>query len=133
MKRTLTTLALVGAAAALAACGPKTETKTAEAPATPMASTPAMAPAPASDNMAGMPMAADAKMAKGTGTVTAIDAAAGTVTIAHGPIPEANWPAMTMGFKAAPALAQSVKAGDKVAFDLKLENGGGEITAINKQ
>ena len=40
---------------------------------------------------------------------------------------------MTMGFKAAPALAGTVKAGDKVAFDLKLENGGGEITAIQKQ
>lgn len=133
MKRTLTTLALIGAAAALAACGQKTETNTAEAPATPMASAPAMTPAPAADNMAGMPMAAEAKMAKGTGTVTAVDATAGTVTIDHGPIAEANWPAMTMGFKAAPALAQSVKAGDKVMFDLKLENGGGEITAIQKQ
>jgi Cu(I)/Ag(I) efflux system protein CusF len=133
MKRTLTTLALIGAAAALAACGPKTETKTAAAPAPAMASAPAMTPAPAADNMAGMPMAAGAKMAKGTGTVTAVDSAGGTVTIAHGPIPEANWPAMTMGFKAAPALAQGVKAGDKVAFDLKLENGGGELTAISKQ
>lgn len=135
MKRTLTTLALVGAAAALAACGPKTETKTAEAPDAPMASAPAMtpAPAPAGDNMAGMPMATDAKMAKGTGTVTAVDTKAGTVTIEHGPIPEANWPAMTMAFKAAPMLAQSVKVGEKVAFDLKLENGGGEVTAISKQ
>lgn len=133
MKRTLTTVALIGAAATLAACGQQTETKTAEVPAAPMASAPAMTPAPAADNMAGMPMAADAKMAKGTGTVTAVDTKAGTVTIAHGPIPEANWPAMTMGFKAAPALAQGVKAGDKVAFDLKLENGGGEITAIQKQ
>lgn len=133
MKRTLTTLVLVAAAAALTACGQKTETKTAEAPAMPAASAPAMPPAPAADNMAGMPMAAGAKMAKGTGTVTAIDAAAGTVTISHGPIPEANWPAMTMGFKAAPALAQGVKPGDKVAFDLKLENGGGELTAISKQ
>ena len=133
MKRALTIFALIGAAAALAACGPKTETKTAETPAAPMASAPAMTPAPAADKMAGMPMAADAKMAKGTGTVTAIDATAGTVTIAHGPIPEANWPAMTMAFKAAPMLAQSVKVGEKVAFDLKLENGGGEVTAISKQ
>ncbi len=133
MKRALTTLALIGAAAALAACGPKTETKTAEAPAAPLASAPAMTRAPAADNMAGMPMAADAKMAKGTGTVTAVDAKAGTVTIEHGPIPEANWPAMTMAFKAAPTLAQSVKVGEKVAFDLKLENGGGEVTAISKQ
>lgn len=135
MKRTLSTFALIGAAAALAACGPKTETQTAEAPAAPMASAPAMTPAPTSDNMAGMNMAAagEAKMAKGTGTVTAVDATAGTVTIAHGPIPEANWPAMTMGFKAAPALVQSVKVGEKVAFDLKLENGGGEVTTISKQ
>ena len=133
MKRVVTILALIGAAAALAACGQKTETKTAGAPAAPMTSAPAMTPAPATDNMAGMPMAPGAKMAKGTGTVTAVDSAAGTVTIAHGPIPEANWPAMTMGFKAAPALAQSVKAGDKVAFELKLENGGGELTAVQKQ
>lgn len=134
MKRTLTTLALLAATAALAACGQKAETQTAEAPAAPAASAP-MAPAPAAEGMAGMNMAAggEHKMAKGTGTVTAVDATAGTVTIDHGPIPEANWPAMTMGFKAAPALAQGVKAGDKVAFDLKLENGGGEITAIQKQ
>ena len=117
MKRTLTTFALIGAAVALAACGPKTETKTAEAPAAPMASAPAMTPAPATDNMAGMPMAADAKMAKGTGTVTAVDMTAGTVTIEHGPIPEANWPAMTMGFIELPRVdpngmtAMVIKAG----------------------
>jgi Cu/Ag efflux protein CusF len=82
--------------------------------------------------MAAMGMSAAAKMAKGTGTVTAIDAKAGTITLDHGPIPEANWPAMTMGFKAASALVQSVKVGDKVDFDLKLEGGAGEITAITK-
>ena len=132
MKRIVLTAGVLTAALALAACGQKTET--AQAPAA--APEPAAAPAatPATDNMAGMNMAAEgAKMAKGMGTVTAIDTTAGTITVEHGPIPEANWPAMTMGFKAAPVLAQSVKAGDKVAFDLKLENGGGEITAIQKQ
>ena len=74
-----------------------------------------------------------ATMAKGTGTVTAVDATAGTITIAHDPIPEANWPAMTMGFKASPQVAQGVKVGDKVAFDLKLEGSAGEITTIAKQ
>jgi Cu/Ag efflux protein CusF len=80
-----------------------------------------------------MPMPPGAKIAKGTGMVTAVDAAGGTITLDHGPIPEANWPAMTMTFKAAPGIAQSVKAGDKVAFDLKLEGGSGEVTAIRKR
>lgn len=71
-----------------------------------------------------------AKMAKGTGTVTAVSA--DRVTVDHAPIPEAGWPAMTMAFKAAPDIAKSVKTGDRVAFDLKLEGRGGEITAIEK-
>ena len=83
--------------------------------------------------MGKMAMSADAKMAKGQGTVTAVDTAANTITLDHGPIAEAGWPAMTMGFKASPALVAQVKAGDKVAFDLKLEGGAGEITAIQKQ
>lgn len=40
----------------------------------------------------------------------------GTITVDHGPIPEVSWLAMTMDFKAAPELVQSVKAGDKVAL-----------------
>lgn len=128
MKRLLTTAAALGLTATLAACGGQADTETAEAPAT--AET---APA-GTANMGGMNMApAGAQTARSTGTVTAVDPAAGTVTIDHAPIPEANWPAMTMGFKASPAVAQSVAVGDKVAFDLKLENGGGEITAIQKQ
>ena len=92
-----------------------------------------------SDAMAGdmgnmnMPAQGAAKMAKGNGTVTAIDKAAGTVTLDHGPIPEANWPAMTMAFKAKPELLDSVKVGDKVAFDLVLKDGAGEVMAINRQ
>lgn len=127
MKRIYLTAGALTAAVALAGCGQKAETA-AEAPA-------AVPAAPAADSMAGMKTdaASPAKMAKGAGTVKAVDAAAGTITLDHGPIPEANWPAMTMGFKASPALVQSVKAGDKVAFDLKLENGSGEITAIQKQ
>lgn len=131
MKRAYLTAAAVSAVLALAACGQKTETQ-AEASTAP--AEPAAAPA-ATDSMAGINMASAeaAKTAKGTGTVTAVDAASGTITIDHGPIPDANWPAMTMAFKAAPALTQGLKAGDKVAFDLKLENGGGEVTAIQKQ
>ena len=47
-------------------------------------------------------MAADkkseAKSHKGVGTVKKVDAAAGMVTIAHGPIRSINWPAMNMTF-----------------------------------
>jgi Cu/Ag efflux protein CusF len=38
------------------------------------------------------------KSHKGAGTVEKVDPAAGTVTIAHGPINSLNWPAMTMTF-----------------------------------
>jgi Cu(I)/Ag(I) efflux system membrane fusion protein len=36
---------------------------------------------------------------RGQGTVSALDAAAGTIELEHGPIPSLNWPAMTMEFK----------------------------------
>jgi len=80
-----------------------------------------------------MDMAPADKMAKGVGVVTAIDKTAGTITLDHEAIPEAGWPAMTMGFKAAPALLDGVAIGDKVAFDLKLHDGSGEVTAISKR
>ncbi|TAL31254.1 MAG: copper-binding protein [Phenylobacterium sp.] len=131
MKHLILTAAALGLAGTLAACGQK-EAATVEAGAAPPAPA-AAAPVASGSNMTGMAMPADAKMAKGTGTVTAVDATAGTITVDHAPIPEAEWPAMTMGFKATPALAQSVKVGDKVAFDLKLQGGAGEITAIQKQ
>lgn len=74
-----------------------------------------------------------ATMAKGTGTVTAIDKAAGKITLDHGPIAEAGWPAMKMAFKAAPELLNGVAVGDQVAFDLKLLGGKGEVVSLRKQ
>jgi Cu(I)/Ag(I) efflux system protein CusF len=124
------TIAL-GLAALTAACGKKAEAPVA-------AETNQAAPAAAAmsgdmGNMAMAPAAAAPIMARAHGTVTAIDKAAGTITLNHGPIPEAKWPAMTMAFKAAPALLHSVQAGDKVSFDLKLVGSAGEVTAISKQ
>ena len=84
-------------------------------------------------DMGNMEMSPAAKMAKGSGKVTAVDKAAGTITLDHGPIAEANWPAMTMAFKAAPAVIESVKVGDEVNFDLKLNGNAGEVTAISKK
>lgn len=135
MKLIFATATALALTAGLAACGKPAPEQAAAPPeaATAMAAstTPASA-APAGD-MGKMAMSADANMAKGQGTVTAVDTAANIITVDHGPIPEAGWPAMTMGFKASPALVAQVKTGDKVAFDLKLEGGAGEITAIQKQ
>ena len=124
----LTVLALT---ATLAACGSKTDSNQAA-----VANT--AAPAAAESNamagdMGNMAMSPTAKMAKATGKVTAIDKSAGTITLDHGPIAEANWPAMTMAFKAAPTLIDSVKVGDEVNFELKLGGNAGEITAISKK
>lgn len=108
-------LAAAALALSLAACGPK-----------PAAPAP---PAP----MPRMDMAGNAMMANGVGTVVEIDKAAGTVTLSHGAIPKAGWPAMTMAFKAnPPSLLDTVNVGDRVAFDLKLTGGTGEVTAIRK-
>jgi len=133
--KSIPTLFALAAAALLAACGQQAD-KNAAAPAN--AATEPPAPMDTMGNMSGgmgnmtMPTEA-AKTAKGTGTVKAIDKTAGTITLDHGPIPEAKWPAMTMAFKASPALLDSVAVGDKVAFDLALKDGSGEVTAITKQ
>lgn len=123
MTRTILSLAAFGLAATLAACGQKTEE----------AQAPAAAPAAEEAQMGGMAVGRSAMTAQGTGTVTAVDPAANTITIDHAPIAEANWPQMTMAFKAPPEMVQQVQAGDRVAFDLKLEGGAGEITAIRKE
>src|SRR3546814_17236981 len=104
---------LLGVTALLAACGQKTESN--ETTAANSATEAASNKGEMSGDMGNMAMPADsaAKMAKGNGTVTAIDKAAGTVTLDHGPIPEANWPAMTMAFKAKPGLLDSIQVGDQ--------------------
>ena len=54
---------------------------------------------------------------KGSGTVSKVDPAKGTVTIAHGPVESMKWPAMTMTFKAKDkTMLEKVKPGDKIDF-----------------
>lgn len=122
------TATTLGLAVLLGACGTKTPSK---APS-------AANSAETSSAMSGManmasPAAIASTMAKATGKVTAIDPAAGTVTIAHSAIPEVKWPAMTMTFKADPKLLSGVAAGDQVAFDLTVKGSEGEVTAIKKR
>lgn len=121
----------LGLAALTAACGKKAETPVATD--TNQAAPAAAATSGDMGNMAMAPSATAPIKAKGHGTVTAIDKTAGTITLDHGPIPEAKWPAMTMAFKAAPAITDAAKVGEKVDFDLTLTGNSGEVTAIHKQ
>ena len=81
----------------------------------------------------GMATSAAAKVAKGSGTVTAVDMPAGKITLDHGPIAELEWPAMKMGFAAKPELLTGVTVGDRVDFTLSLKGNDGTVTAIEKQ
>jgi len=91
--------------------------------------------APVAEAQAGTPMASmamkpAAKTGSGVGMVKSIDARAGTVTIAHGPIPGVGWPAMTMTFKAAPPVVKGIAPGKKIAFDLSVTDSAAVITRV---
>jgi Cu(I)/Ag(I) efflux system protein CusF len=57
--------------------------------------------------------------AQGTGIVKKLDLSSGSITLQHGPISALGWPAMTMTFKAKPAVLQGLKIGEKVDFTVK--------------
>lgn len=71
-----------------------------------------------------------APAAQGVGVVKSLNAKAGKVTLQHGPMPALKWPAMTMAFKADPALLKGLKTGQKVAFSVKTGQGDPEIVSI---
>ncbi|AGW88767.1 MULTISPECIES: efflux RND transporter periplasmic adaptor subunit [Cupriavidus] len=61
---------------------------------------------------------------EGTGRIEAVNGAE-SVTISHGPIPSAQWGAMTMDFAAPPTgLPNGLKAGDNIRFRFHLDNDG---------
>lgn len=56
---------------------------------------------------------------KGLGTVKGVDAKAGKVNLAHGPIATLKWPGMTMDFEVKDkALLKGVTPGQYVEFDV---------------
>lgn len=117
MKRTVLIAALVAMPFGPSACNKPADTPKAEVPA---------------DEMGGMAMLAEAKMAKGSGTVTAIDTATGKITLDHGPITELDWPAMKMGFAAKPEELEGIVVGDRVSFDVIWDGKTGKVTSITK-
>ena len=68
------------------------------------------------------------------GVLTAIDRAAGTVSISHGAVSSLGWPAMTMNFTLAdPKLAAGFAPGEKVAFHFTVEGGmNATVTRLSK-
>ena len=128
MKRVPFGVAVAGLSIMLAGCGQEAEDASA-----PAVADGSGAAASSSEAMGNMAMPAEGKAAKGSGTVTALDAGAGKITLDHGPIVEAGWPAMTMAFDAEPAVLQGIAVGDKVDFDVMVKGGAGEITALRKR
>jgi Cu(I)/Ag(I) efflux system protein CusF len=81
--------------------------------------------------MKGMSMPASGmKHGQGTGVIKAIDPEAGSVTLQHGPIAAVSWPAMTMTFKAKPALLKGLKVGQTIDFDCDVQGMSAEVTAV---
>ena len=122
MKKILMFTAMMALPIGLSGCDKKPEAPKVEAPKA----------AATADTMLNMAMPEGSKMGKGSGTVTAVDAITGKITLDHGAIPAVGWPAMKMGFSAKPGLLKGVAIGDKVDFDLTVSGSEGEVTAIRK-
>jgi Cu(I)/Ag(I) efflux system periplasmic protein CusF len=75
----------------------------------------------------------DSKSAIGSyaeGEVRKIDRETGKITLKHGPIANLDMPAMSMVFRAAPAILDKVKEGDKVRFKAEKIQGSNTVTQI---
>ena len=79
------------------------------------------------------PNEAVATKASASGTVEAVDVAAGKIAISHDPVEALKWPAMTTGFKATPEQVASVQAGQKVEFEFESQGMDSTITQITPQ
>ena len=106
-------------AIALAGCGDRAET-------------PADGVAGGSRTVAEQGAAASLQRGTGAGTVTAIDAGKGSVTLDHGAIAGLNWPAMQMGFEAKPEQLAGLQVGDKVDFEVEWNGKTGSLTSIRE-
>jgi Cu(I)/Ag(I) efflux system protein CusF len=105
------------------------------APDAPAPAAEAPAPAPATTEPAQPPAPAPAEIKRGsaTGVVQSIDAAAKTITIAHGPVEALGWPGMTMTFQAPNTDLSTIKAGDNVDFEFDSTGADGTIVSITKR
>lgn len=87
-------------------------------------------PAPGAPASASSPAA---HTAFSEGVIRRVNAASGTVTIAHGPLTHLDMPPMTMSFKAAgSASLDGLAAGDQVRFVADKEGSKLVVTRIDK-
>ena len=131
--RLATLVTILSAPLALAACGSGDNSEAMDR--TPMADG-QMADGQMPMNDGDMPMMGSdgaTQAASAEGTVTAIDADAGTITLDHGAVPAIEWPAMTMAFEADEQLRQDVAVGDTVSFEFTTGEDGNTITSITKK
>ncbi|MBX7541876.1 copper-binding protein [Qipengyuania sp. GH29] len=84
-------------------------------------------------DMSAMEESAGTRTASAVGTVTAIDAEAGTLTVDHEPVAELGWPQMVMAFDASEEVRGDVVVGDKVEFTVEATDESNTITALTKQ
>ena len=126
--RTTTLMSLLAAPLALAACDSGQDT--AEMNDMPMAENEMMMDG---EEMPMMEPGSGMQTASAEGTVTAIDAEAGTITVDHGPVPAIEWPAMTMAFEADEQLRSEVSVGEGIAFEFRTGSEGSVITSITKE
>lgn len=90
------------------------------------------------DDMSGMKMDGMDSMqaaptASAEGTIKAMDASRGTVTLAHGAVPSLQWPPMTMAFKSTQEQMKGLKVGDEVVFDFRTDGGAASIVNIRRK
>jgi len=86
-------------------------------------------------DMKGMDMKSEKKAKsqthKGSGTITKVDPAKSTVTIAHGPVQSMKWPAMTMTFKVKDkAMLDKLAKDQKVDFEFREDGKDHVITNV---
>ena len=113
----ITLLALVATSSTLAACGSDEAPNASNMPNMPAAQQPAGGQSAAEN--------------RGMGVVQSVDAANGSLTIAHEPIAALGWPAMTMSFKVdTPALLEGVDAGEHIEFTLRGRDMSAVVTSI---
>lgn len=66
-----------------------------------------------------------------TGEVQSVDPVSGNIMLTHEPIPELNWPSMTMGFTAAENLSlDEFQPGETIRFEFRQTEAGFEILSV---
>lgn len=76
---------------------------------------------------------APAKHASASGTITAIDRVAQTITIDHGPVAALEWPAMTMTFQAPGIDLSGFEQGDRISFELSASGMAATVTELEHE